>query len=232
LVYTLYLKVLEDADINEAAKAIVFSALAHSGQICMSAERIIVQREVFDSLRDKVCELVRSIKAGDPHADASVKLGPLFSEDSAENVISMIQEARDAGASVLIGDVKRNGTVIQPHVVTDVKPGTRLWDRESFGPVIVIVAADSINEAVDLANASDYSLTAALWTSNLYKAKDVSSRIHSGYVNINGPTIHSESVYGLIGLGGSSGYGRFSVNDFTDLRVVVTHPLGASSYPI
>ncbi|KIK67878.1 hypothetical protein GYMLUDRAFT_36676 [Collybiopsis luxurians FD-317 M1] len=220
--------VLEDADINEAAKAIVSSALAHSGQICMSTERVIAQRGVFDNLREAVCQLARKLKAGDPHADADIQLGPLFSEGSADNVITMIREAKDAGARVLIGDLERNGTVVQPHVVTDVRPEMRLWDRESFGPVIVIVPAESIDEAVDLANASDYSLSAALWTSNLYLAKEVSSRIHSGYVNINGPTIHSETTYGLVGLGGSSGYGRFSVQDFTDLRVTVTHPLGAS----
>jgi len=217
--------VLDDANIHEAAKAIIHAALMHSGQICMSTERVIVQRGAFEKLRDQLCELVRTLKAGDAHTDSSFKLGALFTESSAQNVQSMIQEAKDAGANVLVGDLARNGAVIQPHIVTDVKPGMRLWDRESFGPVIVLVAADSVDEAVDLANDSDYSLSAGLWTSNLYLAKDVSSRIHSGYVNINGSTIHSESNYGLIGLGGSSGYGRFHVQDFTDLRVVVTHPL-------
>ncbi|KAF5390647.1 hypothetical protein D9757_002580 [Collybiopsis confluens] len=197
--------VLEDADINEAAKAIVSSALLHSGQICMSTERVIAQRAVFDRLQEAVW--------------------------SAENVLAMIQEAQSAGAQVLVGDLGRNGSLVQPHVVTNVRPGMRLWDRETFGPVVVIVPADSLDEAVELANASDYSLSAGLWTSNIYLAKEISSRIHSGYVNINGPTVHSEVSYGLVGLGGSSGYGRFSIPDFTDQRVTVTHPLGAS-YPI
>ncbi|GAV99230.1 aldehyde dehydrogenase [Lentinula edodes] len=192
--------VLNDANVTEAAKGIVHGALLHSGQIF---------------LRDKICELVRSIKAGSTPShnqtgvDPDIKLGPLFSESSAQNVLDMLHEAKE----------------------TDVKPGSRIWDQETFGPVIILNAADSVNEAVELANASSYSLTAALWTSNLYAAKDVASRIHSGYVNINGSTIYSESAYGLFGLGGSSGYGRFSINDFTDLRVIVTHPQTPASYP-
>ncbi|KAJ4483628.1 aldehyde dehydrogenase domain-containing protein [Lentinula aciculospora] len=226
--------VLHDANITEAAKAIVHGALLHSGQICMSTERVIIQRKVYESLRDEICELVRTIKAGDSQttADTKVRLGPLFSESSAQNVLDLLHEAQEAGANILAGDLKREKAFIQPHVMTDVKSGSRIWKQETFGPVIILTAVDSVEEAVELANASDYSLTAALWTSNLYAAKDVASRIHSGYVNINGSTIHSESAYGLVGLGGSSGYGRFSINDFTDMRVVVTHPPGPTSYPL
>ncbi|KAJ3923806.1 aldehyde dehydrogenase domain-containing protein [Lentinula edodes] len=229
--------VLNDANVTEAAKGIVHGALLHSGQICMSTERVIAQREIFQVLRDKICELVRSIKAGSTPShnqtgvDPDIKLGPLFSESSAQNVLDMLHEAKETGACILLGDLTRERTVVQPHVLTDVKPGSRIWDQETFGPVIILNAADSVNEAVELANASSYSLTAALWTSNLYAAKDVASRIHSGYVNINGSTIYSESAYGLFGLGGSSGYGRFSINDFTDLRVIVTHPQTPASYP-
>lgn len=128
------MKVLDDANIDEAAKAIVHAAFLHSGQICMSTERVIIQRGVFDNLRDQICKLARSLKAGNPETEPSVKLGCLFSESSAENVISIIQEAKEAGASVLVGDIARDGAVVQPHVVTDVKPGMKLWDRESFGP--------------------------------------------------------------------------------------------------
>ncbi|KAJ3720157.1 aldehyde dehydrogenase [Lentinula raphanica] len=227
--------VLDDANIVEAAKAIVNGALLHSGQICMSTERVIIQRGVFERLRDEICQLVRTIRSGEiteQEVDAKIRLGPLFSEGSAQNVLDMLHEAKEAGANILLGDSKRQEAYIQPHVVTDVKPGMTLWDRETFGPVIVLAAANSVDEAVELANASDYSLTAALWTNNLYLAKDVASRIHSGYVNINGTTIYSEATYGLVGLGGSSGYGRFSVNDFTDLRVIVTHPPGPNFYPL
>lgn len=172
----------------------------------MSTERVIAQREIFQVLRDKICELVRSIKAGrisshnQTGVDPDNKLGPLFSESSAQYVLDMLHEAKEAGASVLLGDLTRERTVIQPHVLTDVKPGSRIWDQETFGPgaassllllirhysnsnvslVIILNAADSVNEAVELANASSYSLTAALWTSNLYAAKDVASRIRSG----------------------------------------------------
>lgn len=124
-------KVLDDANINEAAKAIVQAGFLHTGQICMSTERVIIQRGVFEELRDKICKLAGTLKVGNGH---DTQLGPLFAESSAESVISMIKEAKEAGASVLLGDVSRDGVLVQPHVLTDVKPGMRLWDRESFGP--------------------------------------------------------------------------------------------------
>jgi len=156
----------------------------------------------------------------------STKLGPLFTEGSAENVVAMIAEAQAAGAEVLLGDLARRGAVIQPHLVKGVKPGMRLWERESFGPVIAFAVADTPEEAVELANASDYTLSASLWTSDMYMAQRIAPLIRAGYVNVNGPTFHGEPLVSLVGLGGSSGYGHFGIDDFTDKRVIATHPLG------
>jgi acyl-CoA reductase-like NAD-dependent aldehyde dehydrogenase len=127
-------QVLNDADVEEASRAIVFSAMVNNGQICMSTERVIMQREVSEALTSAVLAICKNIKAGDPTADSSVKLTALFSADSAANVLSLIQDAKDAGAGLLLGDLKRDGAVIQPHLLTGVKPGMRLWDKESFGP--------------------------------------------------------------------------------------------------
>lgn len=115
----------------------------HSGQFCISTERVIVQRGVYDNLRDQICDIARSITARNPcphqpetdsDITAAMDLGPVISESSAENIIAMIREAKEAGASVLVGEGIRDGSIVQPHVVTDVKPGMRLWDKESFGP--------------------------------------------------------------------------------------------------
>lgn len=125
---------LDDADIPRAARAITSSALLHSGQICMSTERVIVQKGAADTLVTQLSILFKQIKAGDPRADANAAIGALFTERSAENVIAMIKEAVDAGAELLVGDLTREGAVVQPHIVAGVKPGMRLWERESFGP--------------------------------------------------------------------------------------------------
>ncbi|GLB39348.1 putative aldehyde dehydrogenase [Lyophyllum shimeji] len=226
--------VLDDAPVSDAAKAIVHGAMAHSGQVCMSTERVIVQRGVAQPLVAAVRELCAS--------ESLPKLGPLFSEASAENVVRLVKEAVGKGAELVLGDMERRGCVVGPHVLLGVQPGKgmELWERESFGPVVAFAVVDTKEEAVELANDSEYSLTASVWTKDIYAANEVASRIRAGYVNINGSTIHSEPLAGLRGLGpqfpdvrspfvlgrGASGYGRFDVDGFTDLRVVVTHPPG------
>ncbi|KAK7059715.1 Aldedh domain-containing protein [Favolaschia claudopus] len=212
--------VLNDASIPDAAQAIVFGAMLHSGQICMSTERVIVQSGAFEPLFAEIKKLSESLTPD------SGKLGPLFTEGSAENVLAMIKEAKEAGAELLLGDLGRQGAVVRPHLVKGVKPGMRLWERESFGPVIAFAVVDTPEEAVELANASDYSLAASLWTNDMYLAQRIASMIRAGYTNINGPTFHSENLVSAVGLGGSSGYGHFGIEDFTDKRVIATHPLG------
>ncbi|KAF8656531.1 hypothetical protein AX16_002495 [Volvariella volvacea WC 439] len=211
--------VLADADIGEAAQAIVYGAMAHSGQVCMSTERVIVQRQIAQALVQKVCALTEGLKAGDPMADSNIRLSALMSEAQAENILTMLKEASVAGAEVILGDMTRRGTVIQPHIVTGVFP------------VLAFAQFDTVEEAITLANKSEYSLTASVWTADIYLGQEVASRLHSGYTNINGPTVHSEPVISIIGLGGASGYGRFDIESFTDKRVVVTHPLGRQ-YPL
>jgi acyl-CoA reductase-like NAD-dependent aldehyde dehydrogenase len=121
--------VLEDADIEHTARTLVFGGLANSGQICMSTERVIVLRSVFLKLLSAVTDLAPTIRAG-----PGGKIGALFNETAAEGVVSMISDAEKDGAKIVLGEKTRDGAVVQPHVVTDVKPWMRLWERESFGP--------------------------------------------------------------------------------------------------
>lgn len=220
--------VLDDADIPQAAQAITWGSMLHSGQICMSTERVIVQKGVSAALISAVEDLCKTLKAGDGATGSTAKLSALFTEGSAENVLGLVREAVSSGAELLLGNLQREGAVVQPHLVKGVNPGMRLWHTETFGPVVVFAEVDTIDEAIDLANASDYdySLTSSVWTSNIYSAQTVVARLRAGYININGATIHSEPLAGLRGIGGGSGYGNFDVENFTNLCVVVTHPLG------
>jgi len=220
--------VLNDADVPRAARAITSSALVHSGQICMSTERVIVQRGVADALKAALVTEFSKIKSGGPGEVLSAQ----FREDSTENIQKMMREAKEDGAEFLLGDGSREGAVIQPHIVTGVKPGMLLWERESFGPLTAVVEVDTVDEAVELANATTYSLVGSVWTRDLNLALDVSSRIRYGCVNVNGPTIHVEDTREHGGLSGASGYGKFTVDAFTDSRLVVIHPADPPPYPL
>ncbi|KAI0630582.1 aldehyde dehydrogenase [Trametes polyzona] len=224
--------VLDDADVPRAAKAIASSSLLNSGQICMSTERVIVQRGASESLLQHLVDLFKRVKAGDPHADKTASIGSLYSEHSAENAISMVKDALQDGAKLLVGILEREGAILQPHLLIDVRPGMRIWDRETFAPIAVVAIVDTVDEAVDLANASDYSLVSAVWTKNVYRAFDVAGRIQAGTNNINGPTMHVEKLHENGGLGGSTGYGVFMVNDWTQLRLIVLHPEVENPYPV
>ncbi|KAF7291971.1 Aldedh domain-containing protein [Mycena indigotica] len=231
--------VLDDAPLADAANAIVYGAMLHSGQICMSTERVIVQRAAAEPLLEQIRTLCDSLVGNE------AKIGPLFTEASAQNVLEMISEAREGGAEVYMGDVARDGAILRPHIIRGVKPGMRLWERESFGPVIAFAVVDTVEEAVELANATTYSLSASLWTKDMYTARKVALLIRAGsdletfsyirlgllkiclgYTNVNGPTFHSEPLISVAGLGGSSGYGHFGIDDFTDKGVIAVHPLG------
>jgi len=222
--------VLNDANISEAAKGLVFGALANSGQICMSTERVIVQSGVAEELISEIKILCEAIKVGDTSVDKSCPVGALFLESSADNIINMIKEAQADGAEVISGGVNREKSLLVPHLIRKVKPGMRLWDRESFGPVMVFSVVETVDEAVDTANTSDYSLAASVWTRDIYAGQGVARRIRAGCTSINGPTVHSEPADGLLGLGGASGYGRFHIENFTDRRSTVIHPPGRK-YP-
>lgn len=214
--------VLDDADLESAAKAIIWASMINSGQVCQSTERVIVQRGVAEALTSKMVALAQTVRAGNGYTDGA-KLSAVFSEPAAESIVNMIKEAHGEGAVVLLGDMARQGALVQPHIVKDVKPGMKLWERETFGPVVVVAEVDTLEEAVEMANASEYSLTSAVWTQDIDRIEAVAPEIQAGFTNINGPTFHRESMISLHGFGGASGYGRFDVDAFTEKHVLVTH---------
>ncbi|KAF9003380.1 aldehyde dehydrogenase domain-containing protein [Cyathus striatus] len=215
--------VLKDANIAEAAKTIAHFSTANSGQICVSTERAIVHQDVAEEFVAAVKSAYQALKVGDPVTDSSADLSALFTEVSAANIIDMIKEAKEAGAEVVTGDLQRKGNIMQPHLVRNVKRGMRLWERETFGPVLVVATYTTVDEAIELANSTEYSLAAAVWSSDLDEGQKVASRIRAGTTTVNGSTLHAEPSIGFAGLGGASGYGRFDVANFTQERVVAIY---------
>jgi acyl-CoA reductase-like NAD-dependent aldehyde dehydrogenase len=213
------LLVLADADIDAAVNATVFGAFANQGQICMSTERVIVDRSVADEFAQKLAKRVAALPVGNPNEGEFV-LGSVVGAPTVQRVQRLVGEAVKQGAKVLCGgDAK--GTIMSGLVVDHVTPAMALFREESFGPQVSITRVDSVDEAVRVANDSEYGLSAAVFTRDLARGIDVAKRIDSGICHINGPTVHDEAQMPFGGVK-SSGYGRFGgkagVDAFTELR--------------
>jgi acyl-CoA reductase-like NAD-dependent aldehyde dehydrogenase len=224
--------VLDDADLDAAVAGIAFGAFFNQGQICMSTERVIVDRKIADALVEKLAAKARTLKAGDPAAADSV-LGVLESEASARRIKALIDDAHDKGAQLPLG-CSVEGAVMQPVIVDGVTPAMKLYADESFGPVVTVQRVDGDEEAIRVANDSEYGLSAAVFSRDVSRALNVARRIESGICHINGPTVHDEAQMPFGGVK-KSGYGRFgskaSIAEFTDLRWI-TIQTGPRHYPI
>jgi len=211
--------VLDDADIDAAVNATVFGAFANSGQICMSTERVIVHEKVADEFASKLAKRVAALPSGDPR-NGDFVLGAVVGKPTVDRVLKLVQEASAKGAKVLCGG-ESDGTIMKGIVVDKVTPDMALFREESFGPQVSITRVKSAEEAVKLANDTEYGLSAALFTRDIARGIELARQIESGICHINGPTVHDEAQMPFGGVK-ASGYGRFGgkagVNEFTELR--------------
>ncbi|MBK5960388.1 salicylaldehyde dehydrogenase (modular protein) [Rhodoplanes elegans] len=219
--------VLDDADLDAAVAGAAFGAFANQGQICMATERIVVMDAVADAFVQKLAAKAAALPAGDPRK-GPVVLGSLVSREAAERVGGLVQDAVAKGAELLAGG-KIDGTIMNATVIDRVTPTMRLYTEESFGPVVAVVRVGSIDEAVRVANDTEYGLSAAVFGRDIPRAMAVARRIESGICHINGPTVHDEAQMPFGGVK-ASGYGRFggraAIAEFTELRwiTVATTP--------
>lgn len=221
--------VLDDADLDAAVEAAAFSAFFNQGQICMSADRILVDRKVAPAFIEKLAAKTASLKAA--HADAP--LAGMIDPAAAARVDAMLEDARARGASVIqTGGLE--GNILQPAIVDNITPDMRVYQEESFGPIVSVLRFDTDEEAIRLANDSEYGLSSAVFSRDIGRAMAVARRIESGICHINGPTVHDEAQMPFGGVKGS-GYGRFggkaAIAEFTDLRWI-TIQTGPRHYPI
>jgi acyl-CoA reductase-like NAD-dependent aldehyde dehydrogenase len=214
------LVILDDADLDEAVQAAAFGSFFNQGQICMSTDRIIVRQEIADEFVARLTEKTRAMRAGKPGEEGAV-LASMVDTQSAERVAAMVQDAIDKGALVTTGETRVEGSIMQPAVIDGVKPEMLLYQEESFGPVVTVLRVESDEEAIRLANDSDYGLSAAVFSRDVSRAMEVAKRIQSGICHINSSTVADEAQMPFGGVKGS-GYGRFggkaAIEEFTDLR--------------
>lgn len=224
------LVVLEDADIDGAVNAAIFGSFMHQGQICMSTERIIVHQAIADAFVAKLAARASALPAGDPRGH--VVLGSLISLDAAKKMEDLIADAQAKGARLVAGG-KRTGTVVEATLLDFVTPDMRVYSEESFGPVKPIIRVASEDEAVRVANDTEYGLSSAVFSRDVQRALAVAGRIQSGICHINGPTLNDEAQMPFGGVKGS-GYGRFggkaAIAEFTDLRWITIED-SAQHYP-
>jgi len=226
------LVVLEDADLDEAVKAAAFGAFMNQGQICMSTERIIVVEAVADAFAAKFKDKVAAMPVGDPR-QGTTPLGAVVDAKTVAHCRSLIEDALAQGAEQLVGG-EHDGVLMPAHVIDKVTPGMKLFRDESFGPVVGMIRARDDAHAIELANDTEYGLSAAVFTRDIAKGLQVARQIRSGICHVNGPTVHDEAQMPFGGVG-ASGYGRFGgkagIDSFTELRWVTieTQP---GHYPI
>ncbi|WP_021591577.1 aldehyde dehydrogenase family protein [Actinomadura welshii] len=224
--------VLPDADIDAAAAAASFGAFMNQGQICMSTERVIADRSVAEPLSDRLADLAGKLIVGPPD-DPTSQIGPVVHTGARDHVLALIEDARRQGAQVLTGG-DADGLYVQPTVLRGVTPEMRIYGEESFGPVVSVIEANGVDDAVAKANDTEYGLSAAVFGRDGGTALDVARRIRSGICHINGATVHDEPQMPFGGVG-ASGWGRFgsraALEEFTELRWV-TIQSGQRHYPI
>ena len=218
--------VMDDADLDQVATAIAATGFANAGQVCISAQRILAVKSVYGDLLDAVKPKVESLKIGDPLLE-STALGPMIRESDAKRVEQWIHEAVDSGAKLVSGG-KRNGTRHEATLVADVDPRMRISCDELFGPAVAVTPCANIDDAISLANNTNYGLSASIFTRDLNRALRFVREVDSGNLHLNwGPQWRAD----LMPYGGlkDSGLGKegpkYAVEEMTETKTVVVHGL-------
>jgi vanillin dehydrogenase len=226
------LVVLADADLEQAVSAANFGSFMHQGQICMSTERIVIDRSVAQEFADKLRERANSLKVGDPR-EQDTQIGPLVNEDALKRVTEHFEDAVAKGAKVITGG-KAEGLYFQPTVLTDVTREMRVYYEESFGPIVSIVPVDGVDEAIRVANDTEYGLSSAVFSSDVDGALAVARQLQTGMCHINDATVNDEPQMPFGGVK-HSGWGRFggkaALEEFTELRWITIQD-SPRQYPI
>jgi acyl-CoA reductase-like NAD-dependent aldehyde dehydrogenase len=227
------LVVLDDANIDEAVKAAVFGSFLYQGQICMSTERIVVDEKVADAFVAKFAAKSAELPMGDPMKNAACVIGPMVAKESGPRINAMIEDALAKGAKLACGG-KAEGAVMPATIVDHVKPGMKIYDEETFGPITTVVRVKGVDEAVAVANDTAYGLSAGVFGGDVHRALSAALRIDCGSVHVNGATVQNEAQAPYGGMK-DSGYGRFDgravIDEFTELKWITVEP-AVQHYPV
>lgn len=211
--------VLEDADIEYAVNAATFSRFTHQGQICMSANRILVQQSIYNEFIEKYAQKVASLTVGDPK-DPQTIIGPVINDRQAKTLEALIEKGIAEGATPLLkGNI--HGRLFEPTILADVTTDMSVSQEELFGPVVCVIPFETEEDAINIANNTRFGLSGAVHTSNLERGVELAKKVHTGMIHVNDLTINDEPI---VAFGGEkqSGLGRlngeWSLEEFTTLK--------------
>ena len=224
--------VLDDADVDYAVNVAFFGAFLHQGQICMSADKIIVARPLFDTFLEKLVAKVAHFQPLEPDSQMCV-IGPIINDRQLDRIDRLVSQAAAQGATIHIGG-KKQGPFYQPTVITGVTPDMAIYGEEIFGPVALVIPAEDEDEAIRIANDTQYGLSAAIVTGNAMRGQAIAPRIQAGMVHINDSPVHDEphcpfggtKASGWVGKWGGAG----AIEAFTEQQWISTQ-VKARQYP-
>src|SRR5664280_2074803 len=215
--------VLEDADLDQTVKWAVWAKMNNMGQCCVAAKRFIVVEELADRFLDKFRTALAALTPGNP-LDETTTLGPLSTEAALVKLLDQVKRALAEGATLVMGGkrIDRPGSFMQPTILANIKPGNPAYREELFGPVALLFRVNNEDEAVALANDSDFGLGGSVFTKDIARGKRVASRIDTGMVFVNHPTWTTPDLpFGGIK---DSGYGRelssMGIQEFVNKKLV------------
>jgi aldehyde dehydrogenase (NAD+) len=223
--------VLDDADIEQAVNAATFGAFMHQGQICMSVERIIVHKDVAAEFTEKFVANTKKLKVGNPREMANC-IGPIINRKQLDKIREQVEDAVAKGAKVLCGG-KHSGLFYEPTVLTNVTRDMKVMREETFGPIAPMITVGSVEEAIEVANDSEYGLSAGIITRNEERGLAIAQRLNTGMAHINDSSVNDEPhvPFGGVRASGLGRHGgRAGIDQFTELRWI-TLERGGRHYP-
>jgi len=215
--------VLEDAHLEEAAKWGVFSRMLNNGQSCIAAKRFILHQDIADKYIALILKELENWKMGDP-LDEDTRIGPLARPDLRSELQAQLEDALRKGARIILGGkaVDGPGNYFEATIISELKPHMKIYHEETFGPVFAVYRVSSAEEAIQLANDSEFGLGASLWTADVKKGIKLARQVESGAVFVNGMTKSDPRLpFGGIK---KSGFGRelshYGIKEFVNIKTI------------
>ncbi|MEO1994401.1 MAG: aldehyde dehydrogenase family protein [Planctomycetaceae bacterium] len=216
--------IMDDADLEKAAKAVAQTGFSNAGQVCISAQRILTDSTIRGDFVDALSAAAAPLRVGD-QLQPDTQIGPMVRERDARRVEDWISEAVEGGARLVVGG-DRQGSLVQPAVLDNVGPGMRVSCEELFGPAVAVTAFDGIDEAIRLANSTRYGLSAGIFTQDIDRALRFATEVDSGNLHINWATQWRADLmpYGGVKDSGMGKEGpRYAIREMTEQKMVVFH---------
>jgi aldehyde dehydrogenase (NAD+) len=224
--------ILDDADLDHAVRSTIVGRFFHQGQICMSTNRVIVDAQIYDEFVDRFAAHAKSLKYGDPN-DPTVSIGPVINKKQLAAHVARIAAAKAAGAKQIVGG-EPQGQVLPPHVFVDVRNEMKIAQEEAFGPIAPIIKVNGEDEALRIANDTEFGLSSAVFTKDRERGVRFALGIHAGMTHVNDHSV-DDAPTGPFGGEKNSGVGRFGgnwiIDEFTRAHwITIRHEKGG--YPI